>query len=85
MLNISVQGRDARAVAEDVGGIEEVASVVLLLGTPQISAMIHARDRTHLHELISGPISVVAGIAKIEADVMLNIWKYRSDLARFDL
>lgn len=82
MLNIHVQGRTARAVSEEVALIDEVSSVALMLGTPQVSALIHARDREHLHALISGPIASIEGIVKLEADVMLDVLKFRSDLAK---
>lgn len=85
LVNIFVQGRDVRDVAQEIRDIEEVSSLVLLLGPPQLAAMVHARDREHLHELISGPFSKIRGIHKIDADIMLNVWKYRSDLAMFDL
>ena len=80
MLRIHVHGRDVGAVCEDLKGVDEVASISLMLGAPQISGLVHARDRDHLQALLLGPLALIPGIAKIETDVMLSVLKYNAEI-----
>lgn len=79
--DIYVGGRKATDVAAEIGRIEHVASVVILAGSPQIIAQIHAADGPHLTEIIEREISAVAGIERIETIVSMEVLKYRTDIA----
>lgn len=81
--DIYVEGRAAWDVAQDIGQIASVSSVVILTGSPQLIVEIHAADGPGLARIIESEISTVAGIERIELCVSLDIIKYRSDVAEF--
>lgn len=79
--DVHVAGPDVGRVADDLARLEDVSSVAILEGAPQIIAQIHARDAAHLLDIVENGIGAVAGVEHVETNVALEILKYRPDAA----
>jgi len=83
-LDIYVEGRPVPEVSREICEIPEVSSVVVLMGSPQIIAQVHAQDGAALLETMDNRISPIAGIERIESIISLAILKYRLDIAELE-
>lgn len=79
--DLYIEGRPASDVARELGKIESVTSVVILTGSPQLIAQIHAADGKALTRIIEEEISTIRGVERLELCVSLDVIKYRSDVA----
>ena len=80
-LDIYVEGRPVDEVCDAICSIDEVSSVILLMGSPQIIAQLHAKDGEDLLNIVERSISPIQGIAHIESIVSHSILKFRLDVA----
>lgn len=80
-LDIFVEGRWVQDVGRDLSEMDSVANLVVLMGSPQLIAQVHARDGTALVKVLEEDISKVAGIVRIETTISLETLKYRLDIA----
>lgn len=80
-LDIFVEGRSVADVGRDLAEIPEISSIVVLMGSPQLIAQVHARDGAGLLETMDQRISKVDGIARMESTISLMVLKYRLDVA----
>ncbi|MDB5428932.1 MAG: putative HTH-type transcriptional regulator [Caulobacter sp.] len=80
-LDIFVEGRSVADVGRDLAKIPEISSIVVLMGSPQLIAQVHARDGAGLLETMDQRISKVDGIARMESTISLMVLKYRLDVA----
>jgi Lrp/AsnC family transcriptional regulator for asnA, asnC and gidA len=77
--DIHVAGRSATDVGRDLAGIEEVMSISLMLGDPELICQISARDRHHFLSLVEDGIGRVKGVARVATYLALEVKKYRVD------
>ena len=80
-VDIFVRDNTASSVATELAGIVCIASVVVLAGSPQIIAQVHAKGLADLKKILSTEIGAIEGIEKIETHISLQILRYRTDLA----
>ncbi len=79
--DVTVEGREAEAVAREIAALDEVSSVVTIRDACQVIAQIHARDAAHLLSVVEGAFGRIPGIVRVETNVSLEILKYRPDVA----
>ncbi len=77
-LDLYVEGRSVNDVAAEVGTIDGVLATAIYLGSPDILVSFGARDREDLSRLINGEVAKVAGIARVDSYVALDIRKFVS-------
>jgi Lrp/AsnC family transcriptional regulator for asnA, asnC and gidA len=80
-LDIYVEGRASRLVAEDLAQLDEVASVAVFPSSPQLIIHVHARSRHELSRFMTDKLSRVEGVQAIETSITLEVIKYVSEFA----
>ena len=78
---VYVADRRVDGVARELAKLDEIASVSVLLGSPEIFISFHARSREEMTRVIVGCVAAVKGVARIETHIALELVKHDSDLA----
>jgi len=83
-VEVEVDGRPAREVAEALARIPEVFSVSLVVGTHDIELLMVARDHEHLAELVTDRLVNIAGVRRILTALAVDVLKNQPDWVPFD-
>jgi DNA-binding Lrp family transcriptional regulator len=83
-VDITVQHRNIDEVAADLALIDAVGSVLLMLGTPEIIAVLNAVDREDLYRVLEDEIGRVEGITRVELHIAVDIRKYQAGYANLE-
>jgi len=81
LVEIWVERRDVYEVAEIIGALPQVFSTTILIGHPQLTIMVMARDIRDLGEFIEHHVATVPGVAKTVTSVSLDIVTFRPGIA----
>ncbi len=79
--DIHVHGREVDPVAEELASLEEISSVSVMLGTPQLLVVFNARDRLDLLRIVEQGIAPIAGVDRVELHTAVDIRKYQTGYA----
>ena len=80
-IGIDVKGRRADDVAEDLAGLDEVASVQLVSGKHDIEILVTLSSLQHMGEFLLEKISKIKGIRSLDPSVAVEIIKFDFDVA----
>ena len=78
---VYVAGRAVDAVARDIVRLPGIASVSVLLGTPDLFFSFYARSRDEISATLTTRIARIKGVEKIETHIALDLVKHDSGLA----
>ncbi len=81
-VSISVAGRSVASVAHDVGALEGVAGISIVLGDPPLLVLAMASSLRALERLVRGQIARVDGVSGVSTMVYSDIIKHESEYAR---
>lgn len=81
LVDVMVANRKIDAVAQALASLEEVGSVVLMLGDPAIIIQVHAADLEGLKRLLVEKIAVIPGVQRFETNLILDIAKWQAESA----
>lgn len=84
LADIFVSGRPAEQVADELARIDQVGSVSITLSSPELIIQMVARDRSDLARLLREDIAAVAGVTHVETLIVLDIYRFRSDMGVLD-
>lgn len=79
-IRVWVRGRAAEAVADDIAAFSGAASVMIMMGSPEIHVTAMVRDNDDLVALLQNHIGQVSGVDRLDASVTLKTYKYRYDV-----
>ena len=79
MSCFQVEGRPVKEVARDLAALPSAVGVSIVSGRYDIVGSFTARDKRHLVCLISEEFGAIAGLAKVESSVALEILQSTSD------
>ena len=80
-LDVYVSGRPIELVGQDLAQIDRVTSVAVLMGSPELIVAFNCTDRADVLHVVEHEIGRVAGIARVEFHMALNIRRYVSGYA----
>lgn len=80
-LSVWVSGRDIDEVASDLAAFGRVASVQILVGSPEIHITAFVEESQHALAELQKDVGTVAGVYRLELNVALEIRTYRSEFA----
>jgi DNA-binding Lrp family transcriptional regulator len=69
IVKINVEGRPARAVAEDVAFLRDCTAASVVFGSVDILAYFLLEDRQAIHHLVAQELGGIPGIAKVSVDL----------------
>lgn len=81
---VEVDGRPADAVAEDLAALPEVFAVHMVTGRYDIDLLLTLHSIDELPALVFDRIHKIAGVRSILPSIVLDIVKYRFDIAPID-
>jgi DNA-binding Lrp family transcriptional regulator len=80
-IAVSVDGRPASEVAQELAGIEEVFAVHLVTGRYDIDMLVALHDFDDLSHFLLDKLSGVRGIRSLTPAIVVDIIKYQFDVA----
>jgi Lrp/AsnC family transcriptional regulator, regulator for asnA, asnC and gidA len=84
LVGIKIRGRLIDEVGADLLKIEEVISVLSVIGRNDLEIQVIARDMAMLDRLLTETIPAIDGIVSLESALALNIAKYVQPWGRFE-
>ncbi|MEM7601315.1 MAG: Lrp/AsnC ligand binding domain-containing protein, partial [Verrucomicrobiota bacterium] len=72
------------AVADALADMEQVFSVSICVGSPEIIVNVRATDWPDLHRVLVGPLAQIEGIKRIDSRVCLDITLFRSGFGQLE-
>jgi DNA-binding Lrp family transcriptional regulator len=70
--------RPVAGIARELAAIDEVTSVSVGIGSPELFANVRAVDRDHLAELLHARIGRLRGVGRVRTEICLHIEKFVS-------
>lgn len=83
-INVWVRGRNIDEVAGDLAKFHRVATVQVIVGSPEIHVTAFVEQNTHVLALLQNEIGQVAGVDRLEVNLALETRTFRSDYAILD-
>jgi Lrp/AsnC family transcriptional regulator for asnA, asnC and gidA len=84
LLDVSVSGRPAEAVALDLAALEQTGSVSTAMTSPELIVQVFARDMADLLHVLETQVGAVRGVVAVESLVVLEAIKYRSEVGELE-
>lgn len=79
-IKVWVRGRSTDAVADDIASLPGAASVMIMVGNPEIHVTALVEDNDHLLSLLQDGIGQISGVDRLDVSVTLKTYKYRYDV-----
>jgi Lrp/AsnC family transcriptional regulator for asnA, asnC and gidA len=83
LAGIRIKGRSIKDVTDDLGMIDEIISIVSVIGRNDIEVNIIARDQEELFEILNIRLPAIAGIIAVETAMVMKLHKYVQTWGRF--
>ena len=80
-MSIWVSGRDVDDVASDLATFNRIASVQILVGSPEIHVTAFVEESQHALAELQRDVGSIAGVARLEVNIAFEIRTYRSEYA----
>ncbi len=80
-IGVDVKGRRANDVAQDLAGLEEVASVQLVSGKHDIEILVTLPSLENMSDFLLEKLSKVKGVRSIDPSFAVDIIKFDFDVA----
>jgi DNA-binding Lrp family transcriptional regulator len=81
LVEIWVEGGNARAIADQIGHIPQVFSLSILIGPPQIIVLLMSRDSSEFLALVEKSIGSISGVSKAATSIVLDIIDFKAGIA----
>ena len=75
IIDVAVSGRLVDDVANDLAALDSINSVSIMLGSPELTLVINARDRFHLMTILDEEVGKIPGIVDLEIHTAIDIKK----------
>lgn len=76
-IELSISGRPAEDIADELAKVSAIKSIVILFGKPELMLVVFTPDHEALVELIENDIQAVDGIDNAEVNIVLDVRKVR--------